>query len=92
MSSVFLAAGIHLDSLNVEAAIFSDASEAWGDNVNGFQPLGILKDIGTGFGMGNTRLGLGRVIHFDFAFPLDGNGAVDDFQFLIQTENFRGAA
>ena len=72
---------------NVGAALFADAGEVSGDNVNGSHPVGILKDIGFGIRIGNARSGLGSVVHFDFAFPLDGDGAVDDFQFLIKTKN-----
>jgi hypothetical protein len=45
----------------------------------------LLKDIGFGLRLGNTRSGLGNVLHIDFAFPLTDVAGIQKFQFLVQT-------
>jgi hypothetical protein len=35
--------------------------------------------------LGNTRTGLGNVLHIDFAFPLTRTTGIQKFQFLVQT-------
>jgi len=35
--------------------------------------------------LGNTRSGLGNVVHIDFAFPLSNTTGIKKFQFLVQT-------
>jgi hypothetical protein len=47
---------------------------------------GLLRDIGFGLRLGNSRSGLGNVLHVDVAFPLDGVSAIDKVQFLIETK------
>jgi hypothetical protein len=45
----------------------------------------LLKDVGFGLRLGNTRSGLGNVLHIDFAFPLSDVAGIQKFQFLVQT-------
>ena len=71
---------------NVGAAVFADAGASWGDNRFGSESQGILRDVGFGFRLGNSRSALGNVVHLDFAFPLDGDSEISSFQFLIQTK------
>lgn len=76
----------------VGGAIFFDAGRTWGDNtlpsgLQGTRSLGILRDVGFGFRLGQVRSGLGNVIHVDVAFPLDGRGDVSKAQLLVQTKS-----
>ena len=67
-------------------AVFFDAGRAWGGTVaNETGDHDVLKDIGFGLRLGNTRSGRGNVIHFDLAFPLDGGSSIDSLQFSIET-------
>ena len=70
---------------NVGAAVFFDAGRTWGNSGIETTNLGWLKDVGVGLRLGNTRSGLGNVIHVDLAFPLDGNNDIDSLQFLVST-------
>jgi hypothetical protein len=56
--------------VRVGGAIFSDVGRTWGNGVIGNSDPGLLKDVGFGLRLGNTRSGLGNVLHIDFAFPL----------------------
>lgn len=70
----------------VGAAVFFDAGRTWGTSLAGSENPGMQKDIGLGLRLGNSRSGQGHVIHVDLAFPLDGDGGMDDVQFLIETK------
>ena len=48
--------------------------------------LGLLKDVGFGLRIGNSRSGLGNIIHIDVAFPLDGDSSISNVQFLVETK------
>ena len=72
---------------DVGGAVFFDMGRTWGDSA--FGPTlgrGLLKDIGFGLRLGNTRSALGNVLHLDVAFPLDGDSSIDSVQFLVQTK------
>jgi len=51
----------------------------------GSQPQGVLKDVGIGLRLGNSRSALGNVLHIDVAYPLDGDSSINNVQFLIET-------
>lgn len=70
--------------LRVGGAIFFDAGRVWGDNPYGGENLGLLKDIGFGLRLASTRSSIGRMLHLDFAFPLDGDSSIDSFQILFE--------
>ena len=70
--------------VRVGGALFFDAGRTWGDNPVGEENLGWLKDVGFGLRFGNTRSGIGTVVHLDFAFPLDGEDSIDSFQVLLE--------
>jgi hypothetical protein len=72
--------------VRVGAAVFGDMGRTWGSGVVGNSDAGLLKDVGFGLRLGNTRSGLGNVLHVDFAFPLSDIGGIQKFQFLVQTE------
>jgi outer membrane protein assembly factor BamA len=69
----------------VGAAVFADAGRTWGSGVIGNSDPGLLRDVGFGLRLGNTRTGLGNVLHVDFAFPLSNIAGIQKFQFLVQT-------
>jgi hemolysin activation/secretion protein len=70
----------------VGGAIFYDMGRTWGSAPLAQPSLGLLKDAGFGLRFGNSRSGLGNVIHVDLAFPLDGGSGISKVQFLVQTE------
>jgi hemolysin activation/secretion protein len=70
----------------VGGAIFSDIGRTWGHGVIGNSDPGLLKDVGIGLRLGNTRTGLGNVLHIDLAFPLDHLAGIKSFQVLIQAQ------
>jgi outer membrane protein assembly factor BamA len=71
--------------VRVGAAVFGDVGRTWGSGVIGNSDPGLLKDVGFGLRLGNTRSGLGNVLHIDFAFPLNNIAGIQKFQFLVQT-------
>lgn len=68
------------------AAIYGDVGRTWGRGVIGNSDPGTLSDVGCGMRFGNTRSGLGNVLHIDLAFPLMGDRTINRMQFLIQTK------
>lgn len=70
----------------VGAAIFFDAGRTWGSAPLAAPGLGLLKDAGFGLRFGNSRSGLGNVVHVDVAFPFNGDASISKVQFLVQTE------
>ena len=71
---------------HIGAAVFFDAGRTWGDNPTGGPNLGLLTDVGFGLRISNDRSGIGRLIHIDLAFPLDGEDDIDDVQLLIEAK------
>ncbi len=70
----------------VGAAIFGDVGRTWGSGVIGNSDPGTLEDVGLGLRFGNTRSGLGNVLHIDLAFPLKDDHNISKVQFLVQTK------
>lgn len=71
---------------HVGAAVFADIGQSFGNNpVSTINP-GLLRDVGFGLRLGNTRSALGRVVHIDVAYPLDGDGTISNMQFLVSTK------
>jgi hypothetical protein len=70
----------------VGGAIFGDIGRTWGHGVVGDSDPGLLKDVGFGLRLGNTRSGLGNVLHIDLAFPLAHLEGINNVQFLVQAE------
>ncbi len=70
----------------VGAAVFFDAGRTWGNAPLAAPGLGLLKDAGFGLRFGNSRSGLGNVVHVDLAFPFNGDTSIKRVQFLVQTE------
>lgn len=71
---------------NVGGAIFTDVGGTWGSNPGGTPSLGVLKDVGFGLRLGNSRSALGNVLHVDIAVPLDGGHDIKKVQFLVSTQ------
>lgn len=72
---------------DIGAAVFFDMGRTWGESA--FGPtgnLGLLKDVGFGLRLGQSRSGLGNVIHLDVAFPMDGDRSIRQVQFLVQSK------
>jgi hypothetical protein len=72
--------------LRVGAAAFMDVGRTWGTAPLAEPSLGILRDLGFGLRFGNSRSGLGNIIHVDLAFPLDGDPSIKRVQFLVTTK------
>jgi outer membrane protein assembly factor BamA len=72
---------------NVGAAAFFDMGSTWGRDPLGERSQGVLKDVGVGLRLGNSRSALGNVLHLDVAVPLDGGSSIKNLQFLIQTKH-----
>jgi hemolysin activation/secretion protein len=71
---------------NVGAAVFYDMGATWGRDPLGTPSQGLLRDIGVGLRLGNSRSALGNVLHIDVAFPLDGDQSIRSVQFLVETK------
>jgi hemolysin activation/secretion protein len=71
--------------VRVGGAVFADVGRTWGNGVIGNSDPGLLKDVGFGLRLGNTRSGLGNVLHIDLAFPLNDVPGISQMQFLVQT-------
>ena len=70
----------------IGGAVFFDAGRTWGHNPVGAENLGLLKDAGIGLRIGNARSGVGRMIHVDLAFPLDGESSIKSMQLVVETK------
>jgi hypothetical protein len=70
----------------VGAAAFADVGRTWGTAPLAAPTLGVLKDFGFGLRLGNSRSGLGNIVHVDLAFPLDGDPSINKVQFLVVTK------
>ena len=70
----------------VGAAAFFDIGRTWGESPVSTPSQGLLKDVGIGLRFGNSRSGLGNIIHVDLAFPLDGDSSIEDVQILLETK------
>jgi hypothetical protein len=65
--------------------VFGDVGRTWGAALIGNSDPGMLSDVGFGLRLGNTRSGLGNVLHIDLAFPLKEVYGIKRVQFLVQT-------
>lgn len=70
----------------VGGAAFVDLGRTWGETPVSTPSRGLLKDVGIGLRFGNSRSGLGSIIHVDLAFPLDGDSSIDSVQILVETK------
>ena len=75
-----------LQLFNIGAAAFYDMGSTWGRDPLGTGSQGLLRDVGFGLRLGNSRSAMGNVLHLDVAFPLDGDPSIKGVQFLVQTK------
>jgi outer membrane protein assembly factor BamA len=75
-----------LQLFNVGGAVFYDMGSTWGRDPLGTPSRGVLRDVGFGLRLGNSRSALGNVLHLDVAFPLDRDASMKGLQFLVQTK------
>lgn len=71
---------------NVGGAVFYDMGRAWDQDASTQAPQGLLRDLGFGLRLGNSRSSLGNVVHIDLAFPLDGDSSISRVQFLVEAK------
>lgn len=71
---------------HVGAAVFLDVGRTWGEGPLGTGNDGLLRDVGAGLRLGNARSGIGRMIHIDVAYPLDGDKSISNVQFIVETK------
>lgn len=72
--------------LRVGGAVFFDVGRSWGENPAGGENLGWLRNVGFGLRFAPTRLGTRKIIHLDFAFPLDGDPTLDTVQIQFEAK------
>ncbi len=70
----------------VGGAVFADVGRSFGPSALDVPQLGTLRDVGFGLRFSNSRSALANVLHFDVAFPLDGDESIRNVQFLIETK------
>lgn len=70
----------------IGGAVFFDAGRTWGPNPVGAENLGLLRDVGIGLRIGNSRSGIGRMVHLDLAFPLDGESDIKSVEWVVETK------
>jgi len=70
--------------IRIGGAVFVDVGRTWGQSPVGGESLGWLSDAGFGFRFGNTRSGIGRLVHLDFAFPLNRENDISSLQILLK--------
>lgn len=63
-------------------ALFADIGSAWKNQ----QQANFISDAGFGIRIVSTRQSDSKVLHLDFAFPLDEQDKVDNFQILIKAK------
>jgi outer membrane protein assembly factor BamA len=71
---------------HVGGAVFADVGRSFGPSALDVPRLGTLRDVGFGLRFSNSRSALANVLHFDVAFPLDGDPSIRSVQFLIETK------
>lgn len=72
--------------VNVGGAAFFDIGQVTGRDPLGSKPRGLLKDVGFGLRLGNSRSAMGSVIHIDFAFPLNSDSSINALQIVVETK------
>ncbi len=69
----------------IGAAVFADAGEAWGGSGGAASQLDVLRDVGFGLRIGQTRSSHASMLKIDIAFPLDGGSSIHGTQLLVTT-------
>lgn len=64
---------------------FVDVGRAWFDDGGRNGPdEGTLTDLGVGLRLSSSRIEVDRMLHLDFAVPMDGDDRIDGFQVLLR--------
>lgn len=71
--------------VRIGGAVFADVGRTWGDNPLNRASEGWLTGVGFGLRLASTRASIGKVFHIDVAFPLNGDGSIDDVQFILES-------
>ena len=71
---------------HVGGAVFYDMGRTWDGALPGDSAQGLLRDAGFGLRLGNSRSGLGTVVHVDAAFPMDGDKSIKKVQFIVEAK------
>ncbi|KRB12490.1 hypothetical protein [Rhizobacter sp. Root16D2] len=71
---------------HVGGAVFYDMGRTWDGVRPGDSAQGLLRDAGVGLRLGNSRSGLGTVVHVDAAFPMDGDKSIKKVQFIVEAK------
>ncbi|HEX4822677.1 MAG TPA: POTRA domain-containing protein [Candidatus Polarisedimenticolaceae bacterium] len=74
---------VHLFRLG--AAVFADVGKAHSEDPNPASHLGVLKDVGLGVRIGQTRSAHANVVRIDVALPFDAGGTGLHPQLLVTT-------
>lgn len=72
---------------NVGGAVFYDMGRTWDQDARTQTPQGLLRDLGFGLRLGNSRSAIGNVVHIDLAFPLDGDPSIRRVQFHVEAKS-----
>lgn len=72
--------------VHVGAAAFLDIGGTWGSDPYASKTQGVLGDVGVGLRLGNSRSALGKVLHIDLAFPVNGDKSIKNMQVIIETK------
>ncbi len=65
--------------------LFTDVGRAWfHDNRSNGPDAGVLTDLGFGLRLASSRIEVQRILHLDFAFPLNGDDSIDSMQVLLR--------
>ncbi|MEO6744800.1 MAG: BamA/TamA family outer membrane protein [Caldimonas sp.] len=78
---------------NVGGAVFYDMGRVWGDNLvpvpavaSGARQDGVLRDVGVGLRLGNSRSAFGSVVHIDVAYPIDREASMRKVQIHVEVK------
>ena len=70
----------------IGGAVFMDIGKTWEHEQLNSSQMGWLKSIGFGLRIANSRSEIGRVLHIDIAYPIDGGSDLDKLQLLIDAK------
>ncbi len=71
--------------IRLGGVLFTEVGRAWFDDGRNNGPdAGVLKDVGFGLRLASSRIEVQRMLHLDFAFPLDGDDSIDQVQVLLR--------
>ncbi|MDH5649427.1 MAG: hypothetical protein OEY67_07195 [Gammaproteobacteria bacterium] len=72
---------------HVAGVIFADVGRAWDPVLSSNPYPGVLSDVGVGLRFASSRTGGENVLHFDVAFPLDGDPSIAGVQYTLKAQS-----